>query len=316
MTVPHPQTILEDATENDIVQSIQELKEKYDKGQNISKYLRESNTYNTQKIVEIAYDLQAGSYYENYLHDGSVREYYINAAKEIFAIIHSLCPNAQSILEAGIGEGNFIKDLLDNFDDEVEGAGFDIGWSRVAYARMYLSSTRHKNIELFTGDLLNIPCAENSFDIVYTSHAIEPNHKNEEKIIHELYRITKKYMILREPCYELASDDARKRMDANGYVKGIESILKKNGYDIVDFKLSAYIRNPLNPSAIWVVKKGGDSIHDFKIACPQFKCKLEKIDGAFYSDKGMKVYPIIGGIPCLRIDNGILASKYGFFAKK
>ena len=29
-----------------------------------------------------------------------------------------------------------------------------------------------------------------------------------------------------------------------------------------------------------------------------------------YSDEALVVYPIIGGIPCLRIENGIYASKY------
>jgi uncharacterized protein YbaR (Trm112 family) len=29
-----------------------------------------------------------------------------------------------------------------------------------------------------------------------------------------------------------------------------------------------------------------------------------------FSPEGMVVYPIVNGIPCLKIENGILASKY------
>jgi ubiquinone/menaquinone biosynthesis C-methylase UbiE/uncharacterized protein YbaR (Trm112 family) len=279
--------------------------------------LREKyGTSNSPKIIELAYDLQAGVYCDAYMHKKSIQEYYINIAKELSEIIHNLCPNVTSILEAGIGEGNCIGELLNHFNDDIESAGFDISWSRVAYARAWLGKKKHVNSKLFTGDLLNIPCAENSFDIVYTLHAVEPNKGNEEEIIRELYRVARKYLILMEPSYELANDEAKKRMEALGYIRGLESIAEKNRYNIIEYKLSPYASNSLNPTAIMIIEKGGSSIHDFKIACPQFKSKLEDIDGALYSIEGMKVYPIINGIPCLRIENSIIASKYELFAKK
>ena len=46
------------------------------------------------------------------------------------------------------------------------------------------------------------------------------------------------------------------------------------------------------------------------LACPKLKTPLEKIENALFSPEALTVYPIIGGIPCLRIDNSIFASKY------
>jgi uncharacterized protein YbaR (Trm112 family) len=35
-----------------------------------------------------------------------------------------------------------------------------------------------------------------------------------------------------------------------------------------------------------------------------------EIGGMLFSPEALVVYPIVGGIPCLRIQNGIFASKY------
>ena len=46
------------------------------------------------------------------------------------------------------------------------------------------------------------------------------------------------------------------------------------------------------------------------LACPRFKTPLKEIGGMLYSPEALAVYPVIGGIPCLRVENAILASKY------
>jgi uncharacterized protein YbaR (Trm112 family) len=108
-------------------------------------------------------------------------------------------------------------------------------------------------------------------------------------------------------------------MDSNGYIKGLDTLVKNMGYTIKEYKLFPYFTNPLNPTGIIIIEKiigtCNKQIHDKyeQLACPQFKTKLENIDGALYSNEGMRVYPIIKGIPCLRIENGIVASKYKIF---
>jgi len=304
-------------SEAKLLQSIKNLKEFYDKGVNISKYLRETlNSENTPEIIEMAYDLQAGTYCEYYKEKPEIRANYEKISIELAERIKHYVIEPSSILEAGIGEGQALGELLGRISNSVKSYGFDISWSRVAYAREWLEGKGYKNVNLFTGDMLNIPCADNAFDIVYTNQAVEPNRGNEESIIKELYRVTKKYLIMLEPVYELAGKEAQERMNEHGYVRGLEGIIKGLGYKIKEYRQLSYSINPLNPIGIIVVEKNNVNDSKYHLACPQFKTQLEKIDGEYYSCEAMKVYPIINGIPCLRIENGIVASKYAHFTKE
>lgn len=299
-------------------QSVAALRKLYNEGVNISSYLRENyGINNTPEIIELAYDIQAGTYSELVEKDEKVKRLYKGASGELAEMIKKYLSNPTSILEAGIGEGNFLAELLGNFDSQIESFGFDISWSRVAFSRMWLNQKGYDNVSLFTGDLTNIPCGNGAFDVVYTSHALEPNRGNEEVIIKELYRVANKYLVLREPIYEYADDEVKKRMDYHGYIKGLENIINSLGCEISENIPSKYI-SPLNHTRLIVIKKQHE-IHEMgegdKLVCPQTKTKLEKIDGAFFSPESLRVYPIINGIPCLRIENGIIASKYAMFAQ-
>lgn len=289
----------------------QQLKELYNKGGNISAYLRreKNSLQNTPKIIEISYDLQSGSYTEG-MKNSSKANFQAQYSKELATIINSLC-KPDSILEAGIGEATTLSGVLDNLTPEIKSFGFDISWSRVAYANKWLKSKSISTTKLCTGDLLNIPFQDNSIDIVFTSHAIEPNGGSEKPILQELYRVAKKYLILLEPGYEFASNEAKKRMDSHGYAKNIQGIATTLNYETIDHRLFPYTPNPLNPTAVTVIRKNKQTHHIIDpFACPQFKTPLKHIDNMLFSPEALSVYPIISGIPCLRLENSIIASKF------
>jgi uncharacterized protein YbaR (Trm112 family) len=294
-------------------QSINELKHLYEEGVNISQYLREKyDLENTPEIIEMAYDLQTGTYVEM-MKKPEVKSIHRKRAEKMYGMIKMLVGKSRNILEAGIGEGNFMGELLPLFEEKPDAAGFDISWSRTACAREYLLKKGFSNIKLHTGDLLNIPFVDNAFDIVYTNNAIEPNHGHEAAIIKELYRVTSKFLIMFEPIYELADSEAQKRMENHGYVRNLYDIIISLGFKIIEYNmLPAELNfNILNPCGIIILEKGGTVIESSgNYADPIFKTLLKKIKGAYFSEDSLKVYPIIDGIPCLRIENGILASKY------
>jgi uncharacterized protein YbaR (Trm112 family) len=198
-----------------------------------------------------------------------------------------------------------------NLSPHTVGYGFDLSWSRVAYAHDWLQKQGHTNVDLCTGDLLHIPFGNNSVDVVYTSHSIEPNGGREKPILKELFRVAKKFLVLLEPGYEFASEKSRNRMDQHGYCKNLGGFSKELGFDVSKHELFPLTVNPLNPTSILVIPKNSTSESTKGVfACPKYKTPLREYRGALYSEEALVAYPILGGIPCLRIENGIFASRY------
>jgi ubiquinone/menaquinone biosynthesis C-methylase UbiE len=293
-----------------------ELRDLYKQGVNITQLLREERGLdrNSDEIIEIAYDLQSGSYVAAMENEGHAK-YNKDYTSEIAKVILSLC-KPTSVLEAGVGEATTLSGVVRQLGGDADCFGFDLSWSRVACASRWLQRQGVLGAKLCTGNLFHIPFADDSVDLVYTSHSIEPNGGNEERIIRELFRVARRYLILLEPGYELASDEAKKRMDSHGYCKNLSGVAESCGYDVLEHRLFPFVSNPLNPTAITIIKKtvGEKALPEHLFACPLHKTRLEEIGGVLFSREALVAYPVIGGIPCLRIENGVVASKFADFA--
>lgn len=286
-----------------------ELQALYAQGVNITAHLRQEFgvSGNTAEIIEVAYDLQAGSYIAA-LTEGGHAARQAGYTAEIARVIRSLC-EPLAILEAGVGEATTLSGVATGLGGNVSAWGFDLSWSRVALGARWLAAQGVAQARLCTGDLLHIPFADSAVDVVYTSHSIEPNGGREAVILRELYRVAGKFLVLLEPGFELAGEEARQRMLAHGYCRDLPATAAALGFEVIAHQLFPFASNPLNPTALTVIRKreGPRPAHVF--ACPRFKTPLEEVAGGLFSPEGLVVYPVLGGIPCLRIENGILASK-------
>ncbi|KEQ16717.1 class I SAM-dependent methyltransferase [Endozoicomonas numazuensis] len=291
--------------------SPEELRSLFEQGKNVSAYLRklEGLTENNSEIIEQSYDLQSGSY-SSAMDNQATQQHKKEYTAEIVSVIRSLC-HPKSVMEAGVGEASTFSGVIAGLGNEPDYYGFDLCWSRVAYARKWLHSNKQESVRLCTGDLFQIPLADDTVDVVYTSHSIEPNGGKEIPLLEELYRVAKKYLILIEPGYELASSKARKRMEQHGYCRSLVGFSEGLGYEVLDHRLMNSVANPLNPSAIIIIrKKEKKSPSELTWVCPKYRTVLREKDNVLFSEHSPLVYPVIAGVPCLREEHGILAGKF------
>ena len=288
------------------------LKEAYARGENITELLRQESGsgHNTEEIIETAYDLQSGSYIKA-LESPDMLKHKTDYGAAIASEIAELT-SAGSILEPGVGEGttlSFVTRALENKPAHIH--GFDISWSRIASCRKWLQVQSCEESYMSVASILHTPYLDNSFDVVYTSHTIEPNGGNESGILAELYRITSQYLILLEPGYELADDEAKARMRQLGYCRGLVDHAEKLGMKVVKHELFKHTANPVNPTAITVIAKNPDAPSVApKLACPRYLTPLADYSDSLYSADSLRAYPKIKDIPCLRCEDGVIASNY------
>jgi ubiquinone/menaquinone biosynthesis C-methylase UbiE len=291
------------------------LRELYEQKVNVIEYLEKKGSDRTTS-VEISYDLQAGSY----IQDSRDRpELFSNYNREIAETIKSLGVTVSSLMEAGVGEATTLSGVLRNLKPPPVCLGFDISWSRVKYAETHLNEQfgKLRPFKLFLGDLFSIPLPDNSVDIVYTSHSVEPNGGREEEALIELYRVARKYLILCEPSFELATGEGRARMLRLGYVRGLSDAAKKLGLKVVDYRLMSIIDNALNPTARLIIEKNpGAAENSFPgYACPFSRLPLKEMNGCYWSPGALRIFPIVGNIPCLSKKHGLIATHFeDFFA--
>jgi hypothetical protein len=121
----------------------------------------------------------------------------------------------------------------------------------------------------------------------------------------------------REPLYELASEQAQKRMSEHGYVRGLKSTAELLGAKVVEYGLLDIHSNPLNPSGIVLVVKS-DSLHKAEFNSgegvalwqyPLTDTPLIEQEDLFYAEQAGIAYPVLCGVPLLRTEYGVVASK-------
>lgn len=305
----------------DKLKLLDKIKQIYDNGENIMEYLKkasDNSSINSVEDIMISYDFQAGSYYNNYknnLYD--YEKYHTCIADVIKSYIDYSKPCV--LMEAGIGEATTLGPVLNqlNTDTLRQVYGFDISWSRIKYAEKFLNETvDFSKIQLFVGDMFNIPVKDNSIDILYTVHAIEPNGGKEKEILEELYRATAKYLILFEPAYELADETAQVRMKQHGYVTELYKTALDLGYEILEYRLLETCLNPQNPTGVMVIRKSGHSdikVPDNALCDPISGEELCINEHEAYCKSSMLMYPVILNIPCLLKSNAIIGTKYDNF---
>lgn len=290
---------------------IVKLKTLFQNNENVIQYIKSNTQLNTQEAILHSYDLQAGAYIRE-LADEEVAQHKRDVGNKLARILKEL--DVSCVCEAGVGEATTLGHLLPNIELKNK-FGFDISMSRLLYAQKYLDSKK-QNANLFCAELATIPFMNDSIECVYTFHSLEPNGGNERPLLQELLRVTKKYLILIEPDYDLFSLEQKKRMDQHGYVKHLHQHLLDMGADVIHYEPWGYDSYELNKLSIIIVKKPEPL--DTSNESIQFISHRPLVDystGLFCEEDG-HFFPKINNIPVLLRKNAILVSHYSDFGVK
>lgn len=266
---------------------------------NLHKYLIKKK-FSSQDAIQISYDLQSGTYIEK-----SKKNKNINVDKKVFKVFNNTLnenfKDIKSILDFGSGELTRFNYIINYFKNKknIKYFACDISLNRLHLGKNYYEkSFKKKNIDLnlFVVDNFRLPLPDNSIDLVVSCHAIEPNRKNKEKIINELYRVSKKGLCLMEPHYEVASKNQKKRMDYHKYIKGIPKFFDKMKYSYKIITKKNHF-NPDNPSSIFVIKKNIKNKNSkIEFINPINKRNLKKIKNFLHCSFSGRLFPVFDGI--------------------
>jgi SAM-dependent methyltransferase len=302
---------------------LRQMREVYSRGGNAMEWCREYFSHcggdvegNDLFATLVAYDLQSGSYTARVRQDRNQHRLW---CQQVAGLLDLVCQSGDTVLEVGVGEATTLAGALQAMKVQPNLAiGFDVSWSRVAEGRAWLEEMGQK-ASLFVGDLFSIPLADSSVDVVYSSHSLEPNGGKELEALAECLRVSRKSVVLIEPIYELALPVAQERMRLHGYVKGLKKAAEKLGAEVAAYHLLDYSPNPLNPSGVIHLRKPATSLDqdvelDPRHNTPQWRCPmtgviLEPGLEFFVADELGLVYPVLQGVPMLRPEHAIVASK-------
>ena len=286
------------------------MRDAYAQGGNVMEYARQAAGAVDNSVIAtlIAYDLQAGSYV------AGVRtnpEENMRWCAQLAEILDPLLTQQGSLLEVGCGEATTLAGVLQHLTNITSHAlGFDISWSRCTEGLAWLAEKKVA-ARLFVADLFDIPMDDETVDVVYTSHSLEPNGGREDDAIRELMRVARRAVVLIEPIYELAKPDAQSRMRHHGYVRGLKEAAERLGARVTGYRLLDHTSNPLNPSGLVLIdKEGRQKIGGGPPAwrCPITHAPLSDLGDVFVGQVGLG-YPILRGVPLLRAAHGVVASK-------
>ena len=304
------EVVMGDQTQLDLAQ----LRQAYERGENITQLLSGCAPHlQREEIIEIAYDLQAGSYVKAALADPARLSHY---AAEIFQASRTHLEDGDVILDCGAGELTSLSALSHHLEGH-QLLACDLSLSRLRVGRRYaqwaMRASLASQLTLFVADMGQLPLATDAVDVVITVHALEPNHGREEALLAELLRVAKRRVLLFEPCWEEASAVVRERMQAHGYVRELARHSRNLGAQVLSVSALPNPINPLNPTYCYVLEPRSSEGTQAPIAvspfvCPKSQLPLQPCGGYLWSEAGGYAYPEIEGIPCLRAKHGVLMS--------
>ena len=281
----------------------------FDKGENVVNTLLARFPGAKQEAIEIAYELQAGTYTAN--RDKETARAYRREQHGILlneVMPHTAARQNATMLDAGTGEGTAWYGFDFKTSPVTTLHAVDISLNRLSYVPGNTTSPPDALVPV-RADLRNLPYHPASFDIVVTMHAVEPNGGSEHEIVGSLAALSSDLLCLFEPDYRAASADGKARMEKLGYALEIfEAAAALPDFEVLFRRSLDASPNPLNPTSVICMKRKGGGRATLRRKSPLSGLDLAH-GGDHLAETGTgasAIFPVIGGIECLRASDAVM----------
>lgn len=288
----------------------------YARGENVTEHLRRQLgvDHNTSEVIEIAYDLQAGTYSEyTNVNRRSEEEYATGLAQTLDPHLRS----GDSLLDVGTGEMTTLSLMSNCLSAELSSLlAFDISWSRLKhglkFARANMKPQTFGRLSAFCADIKYVPLLPKSVDVIVSNHALEPNGGNEQFLLTELFRVVRRKLVLFEPDYARNCESGKRRMDQLRYVKHLDVVAQSLGGKVLDVVPLRYVHNELNPTSAYILEPPASNLEmrssEVPFSDPGTDSTLARGHHYYFSPRHGVTYPVIDGIPVLRTTAAIVTT--------
>ena len=272
----------------------------FEENKNVTQVLV-ANGASKSTSIEIAYELQAGEYTNNF------NESQLKRNLEIHKIINKYVssPEVNSVAVLGVGEAkNWI-----GYEGKIEQFyGLELSYSRLRYARdNLLKLSGITTINLLKGDATQKVFQKNAVDLSITLHAIEPNGNDQGTLMLEnAIECSSKYVLLFEPDFSTAPKEMKERMLMHDYVQNIDENLSRMDSVILKERFIMDIQETDNNlTTCWVIEKKIKNDANNKFVCPFSGCQLKEYPNFMYSPETGLAYPRVGNFRCINKTDAI-----------
>ncbi len=274
-------------------------------------------------FVETKYDNIAGSYNQaayfgddkigTHMVDGefvrcSYRDFFERKAGAYADFLGSL-EGVETALEVGAGELTTTGALAIRFPG-MKWHGVELSYNRVLHGREFFREHFGIDIPACKGDAIRLPFADQSFDLVITSHCLEHIPFGYQAAVDEITRVARRHVVLFEPVWETSDWAQKLRMYAQGYVRGLLPYVGSKANFTLAPAVVLDVGSPFNRTtrlhlSRTQAKPGGDTV----LVCTSCRGPVEGTQTARTCDACHLLFPVVQGVPIMDPDDAYFVGR-------
>ena len=171
------------------------------------------------------------------------------------------------VLEVGCGNCINIVNLKKKYNGKIDLYGIDISDERLRVSKQYFGNALDE-VQLRNAPITEpLDWSDGFFDVVFSMHCLEQIPYQTQSALREIYRLTKRRMVMIEPIFELGNHVQRLYLLNSDHNRILLKSIKQLGYQIWRLESLDIQSNPLNQSSIVVIDKAHD-IKSHQVASP------------------------------------------------